>query len=100
MGTMVEKKNNNKSRPNSSLLWCFSHLVFIQITDTAIALQNNRKVILFLLYQTYFFQGITQEHLDMLGPLICHTIRPLVFKAGLWSIEVEKSWTHLFDMVI
>ena len=45
------------------------------------------------------FQGITQEHLDMLGPLICHTIRPLVFKAGLWSIEVEKSWTHLFDMV-
>jgi len=35
----------------------------------------------------------------MLGPLICHTIRPLVFKAGLWSIEVEKSWTHLFDMV-
>ena len=45
------------------------------------------------------FQGITQEHLDMLGPLICHTIRPLVFRAGLWSIEVEKSWTHLFDMV-
>ena len=45
------------------------------------------------------FQGITQEHLDMLGPIICQTIRPLVFKAGLWTIEVEKSWTHLFDMV-
>ena len=44
-------------------------------------------------------QGITQEHLDMLGPIICQTIRPLVFKAGLWTIEVEKSWTHLFDMV-
>ena len=35
----------------------------------------------------------------MLGPIICQTIRPLVFKAGLWTIEVEKSWTHLFDMV-
>ena len=44
-------------------------------------------------------QGITQEHLEMLGPLICHTIRPLVFRAGLWTIELEKSWNHLFDMV-
>ena len=35
----------------------------------------------------------------MLGPIICQTIRPLVFKAGLWTIEVEKSWAHLFDMV-
>ena len=44
-------------------------------------------------------QGITEEHLDMLGPIVCHTIRPVVFKSGLWSIEVEKSWNHLFDMV-
>ena len=35
----------------------------------------------------------------MLGPIVCHTIRPVVFKSGLWSIEVEKSWNHLFDMV-
>lgn len=47
----------------------------------------------------HYRQGITQEHLDMLGPLICHTIRPLVFRAGLWTIELEKSWSHLFDMV-
>ncbi len=47
----------------------------------------------------HYRQGISQEHLDMLGPLICHTIRPLVFRAGLWTIELEKSWSHLFDMV-
>ncbi len=35
----------------------------------------------------------------MLGPIVCHTIRPVVFKSGLWSIEVEKSWTHLFEIV-
>ena len=35
----------------------------------------------------------------MLGPIVCHTMRPLVFKSGLWSIEVEKSWNHLFEMV-
>ena len=42
---------------------------------------------------------VTLEHLEMLGPLICHTIRPLVFRAGLWTIELEKSWNHLFEMV-
>lgn len=47
----------------------------------------------------HYKQGITQEHLEMLGPLICHTIRPLVFRAGLWTIELEKSWNHLFEMV-
>lgn len=35
----------------------------------------------------------------MLGPIVCHTMRPLVFKSGLWSIQVEKSWNHLFEMV-
>ncbi len=44
-------------------------------------------------------QGITEEQLDMLGPVVCHTLRPMVFRSGLWSIEVEKSWTHLFDLV-
>ena len=47
----------------------------------------------------YSFQGITLEHLEMLGPLICHTIRPLVFRSGLWTIELEKSWNHLFEMI-
>ena len=47
----------------------------------------------------YLFQGITLEHLEMLGPLICHTIRPLVFRSGLWTIELEKSWNHLFEMI-
>ncbi len=44
-------------------------------------------------------QGITEEQLDMLGPVVCHTVRPVVFRSGLWSVEVEKSWAHLFDLV-
>ena len=47
----------------------------------------------------HYDQGILEEHLDMLGPIVCHTIRPIVFKSGLWSIEVEKSWNHLFDVI-
>ena len=51
------------------------------------------------IYFFYLFQGITLEHLEMLGPLIGHTIRPLVFRSGLWTIELEKSWNHLFEMI-
>ncbi len=44
-------------------------------------------------------QGTTEEQLDMLGPVACHTARPAVFAAGLWSVEVERAWAHLFDLV-
>ncbi len=44
-------------------------------------------------------KGLTEEQMDMLGPVVCHTLRPLVFRSGLWSIEVEKAWTQLFDLV-
>jgi len=45
-----------------------------------------------------FEAGVRKNQLDHLGPVICHVIRPLVWEKGLWNIEVEKSWTHLFDI--
>lgn len=35
----------------------------------------------------------------MLGPILAHVIRPLVWEKCLWSVELEKAWTHLFDIV-
>ena len=37
-------------------------------------------------------------------PMMCvqvlaQAIRPLVWEKGLWSTELEKAWTHLFDIV-
>jgi hypothetical protein len=31
--------------------------------------------------------------------VLAQAIRPLVWEKGLWSTELEKAWTHLFDIV-
>ena len=31
--------------------------------------------------------------------MLAQAIRPLVWEKGLWSTELEKAWTHLFDIV-
>ena len=43
--------------------------------------------------------GVARQQLDMLGPILAHVIRPLVWEKCLWSVELEKAWTHLFDIV-
>ena len=35
-------------------------------------------------------QGVARQHLELLGPILAHVIRPLVWVRGLWSIELEK----------
>merc|ERR1719466_27896 len=49
--------------------------------------------------QRRYEEGVERGQLDMLGPVLAHVIRPLVWEKGLWSIELEKAWTHLFDIV-
>merc|ERR1719312_2172417 len=49
--------------------------------------------------QRRYLEGVARQQLDMLGPVLAHVIRPLVWERGLWSIELEKAWTHLFDIV-
>jgi len=44
-------------------------------------------------------EGVARQQLDMLGPILAHVIRPLVWEKCLWSVELEKAWTHLFDIV-
>merc|ERR1712130_805239 len=44
-------------------------------------------------------EGVARQQLELLGPILAHVIRPLVWVRGLWSIELEKAWTHLFDIV-
>jgi len=49
--------------------------------------------------QRRYLEGVERQQLDMLGPILAHVIRPLVWERRLWSVEVEKAWTHLFDIV-
>ncbi|XP_023337091.1 uncharacterized protein LOC111708068 [Eurytemora carolleeae] len=49
--------------------------------------------------QRRYLAGVERRQLDMLGPVLSQAIRPLVWEKGLWSSELEKAWTHLFDIV-
>ena len=40
------------------------------------------------------FQGVARQQLELLGPILAHVIRPLVWVRGLWSIELEKVPNH------
>jgi len=46
-----------------------------------------------------YLEGVERQQLDTLGPILAHVIRPLVWEKCLWSVELEKAWTHLFDIV-
>lgn len=85
----------------SSALKMHTSRVLAVVEDIVDNTGNPEKIRMLMqdLGRHHYKQGITLEHLEMLGPLICHTIRPLVFRAGLWTIELEKSWNHLFEMV-
>merc|ERR1712223_359007 len=85
----------------SSALKMHTSRVLAVVEDIVENTGNPEKIrnLLLEMGRHHYKQGITLEHLEMLGPLICHTIRPLVFRAGLWTIELEKSWNHLFEMV-
>ena len=74
--------------------------------------RNQNNCLRFSLIMIGFAQGVARQQLELLGPILAHVIRPLVWVRGLWSIELEKveksncftsltmkAWTHLFDIV-
>ena len=34
--------------------------------------------------------GIKSEYIDVMGPVFCHTLRPLLVRKNLWSLELEE----------
>ena len=49
----------------------------------------------FSLIMIGFVQGVARQQLELLGPILAHVIRPLVWVRGLWSIELEKVWKSI-----
>jgi len=49
--------------------------------------------------QSHFERGIKSEYLDVLGPVFAHTIRPLLVKRELWSLNLEEVWLAVFKNI-
>ena len=40
--------------------------------------------------------GIARGHLDVMGPVFCQTIRPVLQAEAQWDNQVRETWMHLF----
>ena len=39
------------------------------------------------------------RYLDIMGPIFCNAVRPILLQSDAWSHEVEESWMELFKVV-
>ena len=42
--------------------------------------------------------GVKKEYFDIMGPVFCHTVRPILVEHKLWSLPTEESWLSLFRL--
>jgi len=49
--------------------------------------------------KAHYQRGIKSEYIDVMGPVFCNTIRPLLVMKDLWSLELEEVWLTLFKKI-
>jgi hemoglobin-like flavoprotein len=43
--------------------------------------------------------AVPKRYLDIMGPIFCNAVRPILLKNDVWSSEVEESWMELFKVL-
>jgi len=49
--------------------------------------------------KAHFSRGIKSEYIDVMGPIFCNTIRPVLVRKDLWSLQQEEVWLMLFKKI-
>jgi len=49
--------------------------------------------------KSHYQRGIKSEYIDVMGPIFCNTIRPLLVQKDMWSIQQEEVWLALFKKI-
>jgi len=49
--------------------------------------------------KSHYQRGIKSEYIDVMGPIFCNTIRPLLVRKDMWSIQQEEVWLALFKKI-
>lgn len=44
--------------------------------------------------------GVRKQHLDILGPVFCQTIRPVLQVEGQWTTDVRAAWLRFFRLIV
>ncbi len=43
--------------------------------------------------------SVRKEYLDVMGPLFCQAVRPVLQAQAMWDAEVRETWLHLFRII-
>ena len=43
--------------------------------------------------------GIVPRYLDIMGPVFCNAVRPILLKHRMWRAEIEDSWMEVFKVI-
>ena len=42
---------------------------------------------------------VPSRYLDIMGPIFCNAVRPILLSHDVWSPEVEESWMEVFKVL-
>ena len=44
--------------------------------------------------------GIEKQFLDVMGPIFCQSIRPILQEENKWDVETRNAWLHVFRIIV
>jgi len=47
----------------------------------------------------HFKNGIPERYLDIMGPIFCNAMRPILLQADRWTNAVEEAWMEVFKAI-
>ena len=43
--------------------------------------------------------GVEQRYLDIVGPIFCNAVRPILLRSGIWNNRTEEAWMEVFTAI-
>ena len=60
---------------------------------------DNLNDKLLMLGKFHLRNEVPERFLDMMGPIFCNAVRPILLSNDVWSSDVEDSWMELFRVL-
>lgn len=69
------------------------HEVVVNIDDLDVVRDKLLKIGLF-----HCKNGVPKKYLDIMGPIFCNAVRPILLEKNIWTTNTEESWMEVFKV--
>ena len=73
-----------------------------QVIDESLAnLDNVERMTIYLgeMGREHQKMGVHKQYLDVMGPIFCQALRPILQAEGLWDDDVRTAWLRFFRII-